>query len=139
MKKIIILCFVILSLSSCSLDDDNNNVEFDLEFIPIESVDIPEEFQFGQVHEISMTYFKTSSCQSFFDFYYEIDENTRTVAVINSFASGQTCDSLIDEEVEVSFNFEVNSTDPYVFRFYQGIDESGDDTYYIVEVPVVME
>lgn len=135
MKKIFLLVVLSMSLFACSLDDDTPN--FYQEILPIESVTIPEEFEFGGVYEISMTYFRPSSCHVFHNFYYEINENERTVAVINNVYTEQNCEELEDEEVEVSFNFEVTRTGPYVFKFYQGTDESGDDTYYIVEVPVV--
>ncbi|WP_026754335.1 hypothetical protein [Sediminibacter sp. Hel_I_10] len=138
MRKILILCVLTLSLASCSLDD-NNYVEYDTEFVPIESVTIPEEFVFGSTHQIFMTYFRPTSCHSFYDFFYEINYNERTVAVVDIFPIGQQCEVLEEEEVEVSFNFQVNSMEPYVFRFYQGVDETGDDVYYIVEVPVVEE
>lgn len=138
MKKILILCVLTFSLASCSLDDEND-VQYDSEFMPIESVTIPEQFVFGSTHQIFMSYFRTSSCHSFYDFFYEINDNERTVAVVDIFPVGQQCQVLEDEEVEVSFNFQVNSMEPYIFRFYQGVDETGDDLYYIVEVPVVVE
>lgn len=134
MKKIILLAVLSLALFSCSLDDDTP--KFHQEILPIESVDIPDEFELGQVYEISMTYLKPSTCHQFNNFYYRINGNERTVAVITSVYTDQKCEDLEDEEVEVSFNFEVTRTDSYVFKFYQGADESGDDTYYIVEVPV---
>ncbi len=106
------------------------------------TVDIPEQFVFGEVYEISMTYFRPTVCHSFYDFFYEINDNERTVAVVDIFPIGQECETLENDEVEVYFNFQVNSMEPYIFRFYQGqsIDQQGgDDVYYIVEVPVVEE
>jgi len=137
MKKIFLLSFLVFSMFSCSVSDDAQS--FYTEILPIESVIIPEEFQFGQVYEIGVTYFRPSGCHIFNNFYYEINENERIVAVINTVYDDQSCDTFEAEEneVEVSFNFQVNSIDTYTFKFFQGQDENGNDLYYIVEVPVV--
>ncbi|MBR9913492.1 MAG: hypothetical protein GYB32_01490 [Algicola sp.] len=134
MKKIFIISFLLFSLFSCSVGDDTPN--FYYEILPVESVDIPDEFQFGSVHEISLTYYKPTDCHVFNNFFYETDLNQRTVAVVTSVYTNQNCNDVNNLE-EVSFNFEVNSFEPYTFRFWQGTDENGNDTYYIVEVPVV--
>jgi len=135
MKKIFLLTVLSVALFSCSLDDDSPKSY--QEILPIESVNIPEEFEYGGVYEISMTYLRPSTCHVFNNFYYQIEGSQRTVAIISTVYTDQDCEALVDEPAEVSFNFEVTSTEPYVFRFFQGTDESGDDTYYIVEVPVV--
>jgi hypothetical protein len=104
--------------------------------MPIESVDLDREFIFGETHEIKITYTAPSDCYEFFDFLYEIDENQRTIAVINTVYDRDDC-LMIPETVQVSLDINVTSTETYVFRFYQGKDDEGHDQYYIVEVPVV--
>ena len=138
MKKIVLLFVLAASMYSCSIDD-NNGPSYSTEFVAIESVDIPEEFIYGETHEISVSFLRPSSCHIFYDFFYEIDENQRTVAVRTVFPIDQQCETLTDDEVEVSFNFEVLSTETYIFRFYQGEDENGEDIYQIVEVPVSVD
>ncbi|SDR76780.1 hypothetical protein SAMN04515667_0601 [Formosa sp. Hel1_31_208] len=136
MKKIFLVCFLTFSLLSCSVDDETPN--FYYEILPIETVDIPDSFVFGSVNEISVSYFRPTGCHVFNNFYYEINENERTVAVVTAVFQEQSCDTFEpeSEEVVVSFNFQVTSTDTYTFRFWQGEDDNGNDTYYIVEVPV---
>lgn len=134
MKRLILLCAVMLSLASCSIDDDNN---FYNEILPIESVDIPEEFVLGKVYPITVTYKRPAGCYMFFDFYYTRDLNQRTVAVINSVYPNKNCGIAEEAEVEATFNFKVTGNGTYVFKFWQGKDDSGTDLYYIVEVPVV--
>ena len=68
MKQLFIVLILTISLVSCSVDD--NRIEFYTEFVPIESVDIPTEFVFGQVYTIYLTYFRPSGCHVFNDFYY---------------------------------------------------------------------
>jgi len=135
MKKLLYLSVFMLTLFSCSIDDDGPNYTF--EILPIESVSMPSEFVLGETYEITVSYFKPSSCYVFNDFYYVSELNQRTIAVIASVYSGPNCEIYENELVDVSFNFMVNNNGTYVFRFWQGQDENGTDTYYIVEVPVV--
>ncbi|MFK7781191.1 hypothetical protein [Psychroserpens sp.] len=136
MKKIILLGFIICSMWSCSTGDDNAP-DFYYETLPIESVNLPEEFQLGSTHQISMTYLRPSGCHLFNDFYFVSEGNQRTIAIINTVFPDQDCETFDYELEEVSFNFQVNSFEDYVFRFWQGEDNNGNDIYYIVEVPVV--
>lgn len=135
MRKIIALCVLIISLASCSLSDDNNS-RFYYEILPIESVVIPDEFTLGETYEIKVSYLRPSSCHIFNDFYYQSNLNQRTIAIVTTVYEDVSC-AQVEELVEVSFNFIVNNNGTYVFKFWQGEDESGNDIYYIVEVPVV--
>ena len=134
MKKLLLLCVVMLSLASCSLDDSN---EYYNEILPIESVDIPAEFVLGEIYPITVKYIRPAGCYYFYDFYYTRELNQRTVAVVNSVFPNQNCGFSEDTVAEATFNFKVTSNGTYVFKFWQGKDESGTDLYYIVEVPVV--
>ncbi|WP_040279663.1 hypothetical protein [Psychroserpens damuponensis] len=137
MKKIFLLSFIITLLVSCSPDD--SQLSFHTEVLPIENVTIPDEFQFGEVYQIGVTYFRPTGCHIFNNFYYDINENERIVAVITTVYDEQDCQTFEPEEneVEVAFNFQVNSFDTYTFKFFQGLDENDNDLYYIIEVPVV--
>lgn len=137
MKKLFLLGFLICFVSACS-PDDGDFPTFYYETLPIESVDMPEEFAFGNTYQISMTYLKPSGCHLFNDFYYVTEFNQRTVAVITTVFPDEECETFDNnEEEEVFFNFQVNNTETYTFRFWKGEDEGGNDTYLIVEVPVV--
>jgi hypothetical protein len=37
---------------------------------------------------------------------------------------------------EVSFNFYVTSNGSYIFKFFKGVDEAGNDLFHEVEIPV---
>ncbi|MEZ4801630.1 MAG: hypothetical protein R2797_02575 [Gelidibacter sp.] len=136
MKRLFLLCITMLSLASCSVDNDSSN-DFYTEILPIESVDIPAEFTLGETYQINVSYYRPSGCHFFYDFYYSSELNERTVAIINTVYPNRDCQTFDNELVEVSFNFMVTSNGTYVFKFWQGEDENGNDTYYIVEVPVV--
>ncbi|NRR91522.1 hypothetical protein HSX10_08090 [Winogradskyella undariae] len=138
MKKYALLILVfITTLTSCSIDDDNSDL-FYVNFMPIESVDIPEYFVYGETYEIFMTYTKPNSCYFFRDFYYAIDGNERIVAIENNVYQEDNCDETPESET-VSLNFYVTSNETYLFKFYQGKDEEGVDQFLLVEVPIIDE
>jgi len=136
MKKFLLFGFLISFMLSCSPEDDST-LNFYSVTLPIESVDMPAEFVLGNTYEIRMTYLRPSGCHLFNDFYYVNEDGIRTIAIINTVFYDQDCEIFENEEVEVYFDFQVNGFDPYVFRFWQGEDDNGNDIYYLVEVPVV--
>ncbi|HMC00918.1 MAG TPA: hypothetical protein VKN14_07780 [Flavobacteriaceae bacterium] len=136
MKKLIFLCLISISLVSCSISDDNGT-NFYYEFLPIESADLPDSMVLNETYQISVSYYRPSTCHSFNDFYFQKNGNERTVAVINRVIESDTCEDLTDDLVEVSFNFVCLYSGSYVFKFWQGVDDNDNDLYYEVEVPVV--
>jgi len=134
MKKIFIY-FLVLFTFSCSLDSDYE--ETFAEIVPVESVIMPTEFVLNEVYEISLTYLRPTTCHAFNDIYFVSESNERTVAVITTvFTSNYPCEDLYTE-LEASFNFKPINTGSYIFNFWQGEDDNGEDQYLIIEVPVI--
>ena len=134
MKRLIVISLSLILLASCSLDD--NGYDYNLEILPIESVDMPQTFAYGETYPITVSYLRPSTCHSFKEFYYLKNDNERIVAVINYDVVAHNCENLTDELVEATFNFIVTRTDSYVFKFWQGVDENDEDQYLTIEVPV---
>lgn len=135
MKKLIVFFLIGIGIfTSCSIENDNPP-NFYVEIMPIQSVDVPESFVHGETYEISVTYNRPNSCYEFNDFIYSIQQNERTVAVVNTVYTDIDCTNL-SEPVTVSFDFVVVSTETYLFKFYQGADSQGQDQYLLIEVPV---
>ncbi|GGD16432.1 hypothetical protein [Hyunsoonleella pacifica] len=134
MKKIVFFIFVFISFFSCNKNDDN--LSFKSVFIPIESVDIPDEFTLGEVHTIGVTYKRPSNCHIFGKFYYAPHNNERTVAVVNTVFERNDCIDLVDETLTATFNFQVTSNVSYIFKFWQGKDDNNEDIFLEIEVPV---
>lgn len=134
MKKLLALCLTLILCASCSVDD---GVNFGFEVLPVESVDIPDEFELGETYPISVSYFRPSTCHSFKEFYYLKENNIRTVAPITYVFEESNCTDIEDGLVESTFNFIVTSNGSYIFKFWQGEDESGEDQYLTIEVPVI--
>ncbi|WP_336066632.1 hypothetical protein [Mesoflavibacter sp. CH_XMU1404-2] len=134
MKKIILL-LISLSFLSCSLDD-GNEVTFHREFLPILSVDAPEFFTQGEDHEITVTYTRPNSCYQFDYIYYTKNNNERTVAVLAKVLENNNNCIEVVEESETTFTVRAEQEETYVFNFWQGVDDNGEDMYLIIEVPV---
>ena len=136
MKRFVVIAFIFVSaLTSCSLDDGVDPVT--TEVMRIDSVEMPEQFVFGETYEIAITYTRPSICYQFYDFFYEINGQERIIAIVNTVSTGQNVDCVYNpEQVTVNFNFMVTGTETYVFKFYQGENDEGLDQYYLVEVPV---
>lgn len=138
MKKCaLFVMFIAIVFTSCSVDSDPGP-QFHNEVMPVLSVEMPEQFVHGEVYSIGVNYTKPNSCYIFSDFFYEIDGNERTVAVINNVYTDSNANCTGEPEVvTAAFNFAANSTETYIFKFFQGEDATGEDQYYIIEVPVV--
>lgn len=136
MKKLLFICIAILTFWSCSVDDDRSDYNYYFEFLPIEEVVIPEAFELDSTYQIEVSYYRPSNCHTFHDFYYVAEENERTVAVINIADDYSDCEELEDELIDVSFNFIAVYDQTYVFKFWQGENEAGEDIYLTYEIPI---
>jgi len=141
MKKVTFIVMLLMSFLSCSTDDGadpNDGGSFYFQYLPIESVSMPQEFMFSESYVIEYTYYRPSSCHTFNDLFFDADNNTRTIAVINTVSvdNGQ-CVDLQDELVTGRFTFIVSDTETYLFRYWQGEDSNGNDIYLELEIPVV--
>ncbi|MDT0558111.1 hypothetical protein RM697_05610 [Ichthyenterobacterium sp. W332] len=136
MKKLLFLALLCFSIISCDINGDSNPPNFVTEFMPIQSVDVPDEFMVGETYTITARYFRPDDCYEFSDFFISTSINETTVAVINNVFLDGPCNTLNDLEEE-SFDFIVLSNQTYVFNFWQGVDESGEDVYLTINVPVV--
>ena len=135
MKKILAIVSLFFVLISCSVEDDTPN--FYSVVLPIIEVEVPQEFVIGETYPIKVWYQRPSTCHAFNGFYYDKYLNERTVAVQNIVTEAGNCQSLEDEIVEVSFDFYVTSNGSYIFKFWQGVDDNGEDIFLEIEVPVV--
>ncbi|MBN2868688.1 MAG: hypothetical protein JXK08_08465 [Flavobacteriaceae bacterium] len=137
MKKIILLLISLsFILTSCSVNDDTPTDNYHIEILPVESAIVPESFIYGENHEITISYIRPNSCYAFNDIYYLKDNNIRTVAVMNTVYNNVfNCQDLQDIE-QKTFTIEATQLENYIFKFWQGVDDNGEDLYLTIEVPV---
>lgn len=139
MKKIISLVVLFFLFNACSVD---NREDYLLKLLPVESVDIPAEFEMGKTYQITMHYNRPSTCYGFNSVYYEKSvesdpvRNIRTIAIESKVAQRSDCQDTPNNVTDYTFGFQVTSNDPYVFRFWQGKDDNGEDVFLEIEVPV---
>jgi hypothetical protein len=134
MKKIASLLLLLFLFNSCSPEGNSPNYLFEL--LPIESVDIPTEFTLGQTYPITVHYKLPTSCHFFNQLYYNKDLNIRTIAVESAVLQNDNCHETSDTIDEYTFNFYVTSNGSYIFKFWQGKDDQGNNIYLEYEVPV---
>ena len=135
MKHILVLYIAFIFFASCTSEDDFPNFHF--EILTVDSVDIPVEFELGKIYPITVSYLSPTPCHAFREFYYVKENNERTVAPITYVFEESDCETLEDSLLEATFNFKVTSNGSYIFNFWQGKDEAGEDQYLSIEVPVV--
>lgn len=134
MKKLALLLTGILIFSSC-LTSENlpSNVTF--EILTIDEYDVPDTFIVGEVDTIAVKYTLPNNCYSFENVYYEVQDTTRIVA-INSFVRLEENCSDVEIQEEHKFTVFVSQQEDYVFKFYKGRDNDGNDIFDEVVVPV---
>ena len=133
MKRFFLIIAITMMLASCSLDDDSNN--FELRTLPIKEAEVPAEFIFGQTYDIMVTYDLPDGCHGFHSLFFQQNANERIVA-INALQDLQSaCTEAIIEENHTFMLTALQEAD-YVFKFWKGVDENGENIYEEVTVPV---
>lgn len=135
MKKVILLLLVAVTALSCSVNDDGDKYYY--EILPVDSYEVPTSFDYGAIYTIKVFYKNPTSCHTSASLYYEKLDSTRTIAIQSLVLDRNDCTPLPDAEpIEGSFRFEVLSTTPYLFKFYKGEDENGENIFEEVTIPV---
>ncbi len=133
LKWIIGLVLMGIATISCLDDEPIANVVY--KYDAIDSVQIDTIMPARQVTEIK-TYFTTENgCQRFFDYDYTILGNERTVSVIVSELEDQVCTESAQVYAPVLY-FKPEAGGTYTFRFWNGVDEDGQDLFIIREIEI---
>jgi len=136
MKKILFI-LTALFIFSCTPDV---SPRYHYVILPVESFEVPETVQTGQIYPIKITYKRPTTCHVFEGFYYDIYYELRTIGVQNMVVDNNDCVATDPDESPIvkSFDFSPMQMAPYtyVFRFYKGKDENGNNIFEEVEIPV---
>ena len=136
MKHFIPLFLVAFLIFGCS-DDDNNDHDYHLEYVNVISADLPDEFIYGLTYRINVTIELPNSCYYFYNQYdYFYEGTSRLIYPIGHVDDGVPCTPNITETT-FSIPVQVLQSAPYIFKFYQGEDENGQDVFLTIEVPVI--
>jgi len=135
MKKLISIVTLFFLLNSCSSESDTR---YSLVLLPVESVEIPSEMTLGETYQFKMFYRLPSTCHDYNAIYYHKALNVRTIAVESAVKIQNNCQELTENNLyECTFDFLVTSNGSYVFKFWQGKDEQGNDMFLEYEIPVI--
>ncbi|WP_438710554.1 hypothetical protein ACSTS3_17070 [Aquimarina muelleri] len=133
--KIIFAFFLVTIFIGCSNDDETR---FSYELVTVQKATLPDQFNRGETYTINVSYFRPTNCHSFSGFDYDRLGNERTVSIVNLVVNEGNCKEVEKKDlIEASFDFFVGQEDSYVFRFWQGRNENGDNQFLIIEVPVL--
>lgn len=142
MKKILTLVasVTILSAIFVSCDNhrdyrDNGNNITSVDKLKIDSVQVNSTIMAVNTVQSIRTYSNyTSSCQGFYGYDYQKDNLTRTVTAY-SYKTNRTCNT-INQEYYNQFNFQPTQSGTYTFKFYNGVDSSGNSLWITKTITV---
>lgn len=135
MKKFLLLVLTIIPFIACSSDDDSGIMQ---DLAPTLSANLPESFVFGHLYDIEITYERPSSCHSFLGLDVSPNENEITIGVVTAFnTNSRNCMSSGNLQATATIKFVAERDDFYIFRFWQGKNQAGEDEFLTVEVPVM--
>ena len=119
----------------CSIDDDPVEHPLEYERVPILSTNLPAELTVGKKINLRLTYDRPTSCHKFSGIEYEELKGELYFAVVTAYPKDQDCENE-DLTATTSFEFTPEPVDFYIFKFWQGRNDQGEDMYLTVEVPV---
>ena len=123
-----------LSLNSCNNDEGPN---FHFAPLRILTANIPDSFELNQTYRIIVTFAIPDGCTNFSGFdVTDSDTTTRNVVVFGTVRTDQDACAQVITEGQASFGFICLYEEPYIFRFWQGEGEDGEQEYFEVIVPV---
>ena len=133
---LIMIVALTVSVSSCS-DDDDNYHDHHLEYVGVISSELPDEFTYGNTYRINVTIELPNSCYYYYDQYdYFYEGTSRLIYPIAHVDDGVACTQNITETT-FSIPIQALQNEPYIFKFYQGEDDNGEDMFLTIEVPVI--
>lgn len=133
--KFMSIFIMLVVFSSCNDDDDSHDYHY--EYVNVTSVELPDEFTHGRTYRINVTIELPSSCYYFYNQYeYKYEGTSRLIYPISHVDDYEICTPNVTTTT-FSIPVEVLQKEPYIFKFYQGEDEDGQDTFLTVEVPVI--
>lgn len=142
MKRLFFVLMTLISLSSCSVDDDAPNTTFEL--AEITGNNLPDEFIFGDTYNVTVDYILPSECNTFSGISAQRGGNSGEsrreiyVGAVTSFINSNNCDEETPgNEGSGSFPILIDETEEYTFYFWTGVDSSNEPVYTEVVVPVV--
>jgi hypothetical protein len=136
MKKIFFVLSFLFLLTGCSTDDEPQP-RLVYELVPIVSTNLPEQFERGKTYELLFTYSLPTPCHNYKAINVEpLEDGSTGVGVLAYYDANKTCEEQA-RTAETGFNFVAGQEEFYIFKFWQGQNEQGENQFLSVEIPVV--
>ena len=130
MKKLTLIIFTII-LASCSVDDPN----YQFKLLTIKEATVPQSFKFGEVDTVKVVYDLPNSCHEFHSVYYQYQDTTRIIAIRALEILDENCaQATIEKELKIPVR--ISQKEDYLFKFWKGKDNNGEDIFEEKAVPV---
>lgn len=126
MKKIIAVFIVIVTMSACSLNEEQTYIN---EIVPIAEVNFPTEFATDSITFIPMKYIKPTSCHLYNGIIYQATGLTRLVAIETIKVNQDNCQPDNVTVTDVNLKFKPIAEGVYHFKFFSGINNQGVDQF----------
>lgn len=132
MKKSILIYLIIILASCSSVKNEDNTV---LKLLPIEKANTPQVFIYGTIDTISIKYSLPDACHVYHSLYYQYQDSTRVVAVRALEYVDKICSQNIVQK-DLKFPLQIIQKEDYVFKFWKGRDNNGNDIFEERIIPV---
>lgn len=136
MNKVLIILFLSICCSNCSIDDDANP-SFSFELIPVLDAELPEELKKDSIYDFKVRYLRPTTCHGFRGYDYNHNGNERIVAIVNIVSSEALCTKLEQDTVQTDLSVRITQDDFYLFKFWQGKDAEGKNKFLTKRIPVI--
>lgn len=135
MKKIFLFIATVLLLSGCSTESP---FSYSIQVLPVVDIEMPESFTVGNQHPIHLTYRLPTECHLFNGFYYDKVNYYRLVGIQALVAHRDVCLPYDEDEPlrEATLTFLPIEAGTYIFRFFKGKDEEGQNIFEEIEIEV---
>lgn len=133
LKWVVGLFLIGIFAVSCLDDEPVMNVTY--QYRPVDSIQIDSIYPARQITEIKTFFTTTNGCQQFFNYDYTAIGNERTVSIITSEIQESGCTDVTKVE-SFTLKFSPERSGIYTFRFWNGKDENGQDTFIIREIEI---
>lgn len=134
--KSVVGCIIIgMTIISCLDDEPVSNVNY--KYSEIDSIQIGEINPARSVTEIKTFFTRNNSCETFFDYDYQISGNERSVSIITAdVVNNVTNCADISEGVAHTLLFKPDVSGTYTFRFWAGNDENEEPIFIVKELEI---
>ncbi|WP_136667651.1 hypothetical protein [Flavobacterium sp. H122] len=134
MKYVLCIAVLFFGFISCTIDD---GVDFHYELLPVDSVELPDEFKRDSIYEIPFKYSRPTTCYAFDGFYYRREANVRTIAIGTIVFEQNNCRPPTTNPLTAVLYFKPTVENSYIFKIWKGKDTNGQNIFEETEIPVI--